>query len=139
MRIRRNSKSNHVHWKEIERRSRSFDRLLQSSDIREQNPVHRVVLTCMYNMCQPLMASRAYSYLCISVNNPLWTKVVNYLLVSSFIISVAIRVNMHWSSIMELYKALGLITNRISRRHVNYYGHLYNISNEKKLINFIIV
>lgn len=137
MRITRNSKSNLVHWKEIERRSRSFDRLLQSS--REQNPVHRVVLTCMYNMCQPLMASRAYSYLCISVNNPLWTKVVNYLLVSSFIISVAIRVNMHWSSIMELYKALGLITNRISRRHVNYYGHLYNISNEKKLINFIIV
>lgn len=85
------------------------------------------------------MVLRVYLYFCIFVNNFFWMKVVNYLLVLLFIISVVIRVNMYWLLIMEFYKVFGLIINWISCCYVNYYGYLYNILNEKKLINFIIV
>lgn len=85
------------------------------------------------------MVLRVYLYFCIFVNNFFWMKVVNYLLVLLFIISVVIRVNMYWLLIMEFYKVFGLIINWISCCYVNNYGYLYNILNEKKLINFIIV
>lgn len=85
------------------------------------------------------MVLRVYLYFCIFVNNFFWMKVVNYLLVLLFIISVVIRVNMYWLLIMEFYKVFGLIINWISCCYVSYYGYLYNILNEKKLINFIIV